>query len=80
LLLDYHPPTPLNAGNFPWQLHFGVATGNVHTVFVGGKKVCEEGKLLTIDFNKMMADSKANVCPKVWKNFATIVEKETGKK
>jgi len=80
LLLDYHPPTPLNAGNFPWQLHFGVATGNVHTVFVGGKKVCEEGKLLTIDFNKMMADSQAKVCPKVWKRFAEIVEKETGKK
>lgn len=26
LLLDYHSPTPLNAGNLPWQLHFGVAT------------------------------------------------------
>lgn len=79
LLLDYHSPTPLNAGNLPWQLHFGVATSNVHTVFVGGKKVCEAGNLLTIDFNKMMADSKANVCPQVWKRFAEIVEKETGK-
>jgi putative selenium metabolism protein SsnA len=80
ILINYHSPTALTAGNLPWQLHFGVSTCDVHTVFVGGKKVCEEGKILAFDFGEMMAESRTEVCPDVWKRFAGIVEKETGKK
>jgi cytosine/adenosine deaminase-related metal-dependent hydrolase len=80
LFVDYVPPTDLTAGNFPWQLQFGMSTRDITAVFVGGKKVVENGNPLTIDFHKTMEESHEKVMQKVWDRFAEIVEEETGKK
>lgn len=79
LLVDYVPPTPLHEGNIPWQLHFGVASADVDTVFVGGKKIMEGRKILTVDAREKYEQSYRET-PKVWGRFEQIVKDDKAKK
>jgi len=49
ILLDYVPPTPLTAANFPWHLVFGIAGSHVDTTIVGGRVLMRGRQLLTLD-------------------------------
>ncbi len=49
ILLDYAPPTPLTAENFPWHLVFGLAGSHVDTTIVGGRVLMRGRQLLTLD-------------------------------
>jgi putative selenium metabolism protein SsnA len=49
ILLDYVPPTPLTAENFPWHLVFGMAGSHVDTTIVGGRVLMRGRQLLTLD-------------------------------
>jgi putative selenium metabolism protein SsnA len=49
ILVDYHPTTPLNAGNLPWHIIFGVDGTGVDTTIVGGKVLMRHRELLTLD-------------------------------
>jgi cytosine/adenosine deaminase-related metal-dependent hydrolase len=49
ILLDYVPPTPLTAANFPWHLVFGIAGSHVDTTIVGGQVLMRGRQLLTLD-------------------------------
>jgi len=49
ILLDYVPPTPLTAANFPWHLVFGMAGSHVDTTIVGGRVLMRGRQLLTLD-------------------------------
>lgn len=79
LFVNYVPPTPLTAGNVPWQLHFGVASSDVDTVFVGGKKIMEGRKILTVDARGVYEKSFGET-PKVWSRFEQIVKEDKAKK
>lgn len=65
ILVDYVPTTPLDAGNFPWHLVFGMSGGQVSTTIVGGKVLMRDRQLLTLDEEVIYARSR-ELAQKVW--------------
>jgi len=49
VLLDYTPPTPLDAANLPAHACFGLDARHVRTVIAAGKVVLDNGRITTID-------------------------------
>ena len=58
ILVDYHPTTPLNPGNLPWHIIFGVDGTGVDTTIVGGKVLMRHRQLLTLDEEAITARSR----------------------
>jgi putative selenium metabolism protein SsnA len=65
IILDYVPTTPMDVGNLPWHLIFGMAGGQVSTTIVGGKLLMKERQLLTLDEEAICARSR-ELAQKVW--------------
>ncbi len=65
ILLEYVPTTPLNAGNLPWHLIFGMDGGQVSTTIVGGKVLMKDRELLTLDEDAITARSRDSA-GKLW--------------
>ena len=65
ILLDYVPTTPMDAGNLPWHLIFGMDGGQVSTTIVGGKVLMKDRELLTLDEEAIFAHSR-ELAQKVW--------------
>ncbi|MGD8625441.1 MAG: putative aminohydrolase SsnA [Anaerolineae bacterium] len=65
ILVDYNPPTPLTAGNLPWQIIFGIDGTGVDTTIVGGRVLMRHGELLTLDEAAIMAGAR-KVAAKLW--------------
>jgi putative selenium metabolism protein SsnA len=55
ILLDYVPYTPLTAGNFPWQLIFGIDGTHVTHTICGGRLLMKDRELLTLDEHAIAA-------------------------
>lgn len=68
MVLDYHPFTPLTAGNFPWHLIFGIKGSHVTHTIAGGKLLMKERELLTLDEAEIAARARERV-PAVWGKF-----------
>jgi putative selenium metabolism protein SsnA len=49
VLLDYHPTTPLTAGNLPWHLLFGVEASAITATLCAGRVLMRDRQLLTLD-------------------------------
>ena len=58
VFLDYHPTTPLSAGNLPWHLLFGVEASAITTTICAGKVLMRDRKLLTLDEEWITARSR----------------------
>jgi cytosine/adenosine deaminase-related metal-dependent hydrolase len=68
ILVDYHAPTPLTAGNLPWHILFGFRETMITTTIVNGKILMKDHQLLTLDEEEIMA--KANeLAAKVWQRY-----------
>ena len=68
ILVDYDPPTPLQAANISGHILFGFAGGSVSTTIIGGRILMEDRKLLAIDEQEVMV--KARSCAtEMWKRF-----------
>ncbi|MBN1659916.1 MAG: putative aminohydrolase SsnA [Anaerolineae bacterium] len=65
IVVDYDPPTPLNAGNFPWHMIFGIDGTSVDTTIVGGQVLMRERRLLTLDEEAIMARAR-EFASKLW--------------
>jgi putative selenium metabolism protein SsnA len=65
ILLDYVPTTPMDVGNLPWHLIFGMDGGQVSTTIVGGKVLMKDRELLTLDEEAVCARSR-ELAQKVW--------------
>ena len=65
ILLDYVPTTPMDAGNLPWHLIFGMDGGQVGTTIVGGKVLMRDRQLLTLDEEAVCARSR-ELAQKLW--------------
>jgi putative selenium metabolism protein SsnA len=74
IFVDYHPNTPLTAGNLPWHIIFGVQQSMVTTTIVAGKVLMKDRKLLTLDEEEIGAKSRA-IAPKVWERYQKEVTK-----
>lgn len=58
VVLDYDTPTPLSQGNFYGHFVFGLESKHVKHVISKGKLVVENGKILTVDEDKILASAK----------------------
>ncbi|MGC9333444.1 MAG: putative aminohydrolase SsnA [Anaerolineae bacterium] len=65
ILVDYDPPTPLDAGNLPWHVIFGIDGTNVDTTIVGGRVLMRHRELLTLDEEAIMARAR-ELATKLW--------------
>ncbi len=72
ILVDYHPPTPLTPGNWPWHILFGFHERMVTTTIVAGKVLMRDRELLTLDEEAIMAQARAKA-PAVWEAYRRFV-------
>ncbi|MDF2631102.1 MAG: putative chlorohydrolase/aminohydrolase [Symbiobacteriaceae bacterium] len=68
ILLDYFPPTPIDAGNLPWHLQFGLSAPQVQTVWVGGRRVLEAREVPAVD-EIALARRALDVAAATWERF-----------
>jgi putative selenium metabolism protein SsnA len=74
IFVDYHPNTPLTAGNLPWHIIFGVQQSMVTTTIVGGKVLMKDRQLLTLDEEEIGARAR-EIAPRVWEQYQEEVSK-----
>ncbi|MBN1121945.1 MAG: putative aminohydrolase SsnA [Anaerolineae bacterium] len=74
ILVDYHPTTPLTAGNLPWHIIFGFEASMVTTTICAGKVLMQDRRLLTLDEAAITARSRELV-PAVWDRYNEIATK-----
>ncbi len=67
-LLDYIPPTELNAGNFLGHFIFGMTDAVVDTTIVNGKILMQNKRILVFDEEKIAAESR-KLAEKVWEKI-----------
>jgi len=63
--LDYHPTTPLTAGNLPWHILFGVEASAVTATVCAGRVLMRDRTLLTLDEEAITARSR-QLAAQVW--------------
>jgi cytosine/adenosine deaminase-related metal-dependent hydrolase len=68
ILVNYQPPTPLNAGNLPWHILFGIDGTGVDTTIVGGRVLMRHRELLTLDEGAIMARAR-ELAGKLWQRI-----------
>jgi putative selenium metabolism protein SsnA len=71
MLVDYHPTTPLTAGNLPWHVIFGFEASMVTTTICAGRVLMRDRELLTLDEAAITARSRELV-PAVWERYEKI--------
>ncbi len=72
ILVDYHPTTPLTAGNLPWHIVFGFRDSCVTTTIAAGRVLMRDRVLLTLDEAEIAAAARQRV-PAVWERYRTFV-------
>ncbi len=70
IFVDYHPTTPLTAGNLPWHIIFGFESSMVTTTICGGKVLMKDRQLLFLDEAEITAKSR-ELAKRVWERFAS---------
>jgi len=69
VLLDYHPTTPLTAGNLPWHLLFGIEASAITATVCAGKVLMRDRQLLTLDEQAITARSR-ELAAQMWKRVS----------
>ncbi|MBI3241308.1 MAG: putative aminohydrolase SsnA [Chloroflexi bacterium] len=70
IFVDYHPITPLTAGNLPWHIIFGFESSMVTTTICNGKVLMKDRQLLFLDEAEITAKSR-ELAKKAWERFAS---------
>jgi putative selenium metabolism protein SsnA len=68
IFVDYHPYTPLTAGNLPWHILFGFQESMVTTTIVAGQVLMRDRQLLTLDESEIAARA-LEAAPGVWERY-----------
>lgn len=74
IFLDYHPNTPMTAGNLPWHIIFGIQQSMLTTTIVAGKVLMKDRQLLTLDEEEIGAKAR-EIAPNVWGRYQAEVAK-----
>jgi cytosine/adenosine deaminase-related metal-dependent hydrolase len=69
ILVDYHPFTPLTAGNLPWHILFGFEVSMITATIVHGRVLMQDRRLLTLD-ERAIAEEALALAPQVWERYA----------
>jgi putative selenium metabolism protein SsnA len=75
VFLDYHPTTPLTAGNLPWHLLFGVEASMITATVCAGRVLMRGRKLITLDEETITARSR-ELAARVWKRLDSPTQGE----
>lgn len=65
ILVDYHPITPLNAGNLPWHFLFGYEASMITTTISAGRVLMRDRQVLMLDEEEITARSR-ELAAKLW--------------
>jgi cytosine/adenosine deaminase-related metal-dependent hydrolase len=71
ILVDYHPFTPLTAGNLPWHILFGFEASMVTTTIAAGRVLMRDRRLLTLDEDSIAQEALA-LAPAVWARYTAL--------
>jgi putative selenium metabolism protein SsnA len=74
IFVDYHPNTPMTAGNLPWHIIFGMQQSMVTATIVAGKVLMKDRQLLTLDEEEIGAKAR-EIAPRVWGRYQAEVAK-----
>jgi putative selenium metabolism protein SsnA len=74
MFVDYHPFTPLTAGNLPWHIIFGFQQSMVTTTIAAGKVLMKDRELLTLNEVEIAARAR-EIAPRIWKRYEEEVAK-----
>ncbi len=76
ILVDYHPPTPLDAATFWGHFLYGIADARVQMTVVNGRIVMEEGRILGLEAAGLdeaaLAAESQRVARDVWARFQEL--------
>ena len=72
IFVDYHPYTPLSAGNLPWQIVFGFQESMITSTMVAGEFLMRDRKLLTLDEEAIAAEAR-ELAPDIWSRYENFV-------
>lgn len=72
IFVDYHPTTPLTAGNLPWHILFGFNESMVTATIVAGKVLMQNRVLLTLDEAEVTSKAR-ELAPEVWERYQSFV-------
>lgn len=73
IVVDYHPFTPLTAGNLPWHIIFGFEASMVTSTMVNGRWLMRDRRLLTLD-EVAIAEAARSLAPAVWERYTKNAE------
>lgn len=65
IIVDYNPLTPMNESNYNSHVLFGMMGRSVDTTIVNGKVLVRNGKLLSVNENDILAETR-KVSQKLW--------------
>lgn len=68
VVMDYDPPTPMNANTFLGHYLFGICAARVDSTIVNGKVLMQGGKLTALNEKKINAESRKQAAD-YWKRF-----------
>lgn len=68
VLLDYYPPTPMSADNFPWHLIFGIDAQHVSSTMAAGRWLMRNRQLLALDEERIHARAR-ELASALWKRM-----------
>lgn len=68
IVVDYDPPTPMDAGNIWGHLLFGVRGGQVRHAFVAGRLVMRDRRILGVDDQELRARAR-ELAAAAWGRF-----------
>ena len=72
IFVDYHPHTPLTAGNLPWQIVFGFHESMVTTTIASGQILMRDRQLLTLDEEAITSHAR-QLAPAVWQRYQQYI-------
>ncbi len=68
IFVDYHPFTPLTAGNLPWHIIFGFESSMVTMTMCDGVVLMKDRQLLLLD-EAAIAQEALALAPQVWERY-----------
>jgi putative selenium metabolism protein SsnA len=75
IFVDYHPFTPMTAGNLPWHILFGFQESMVTATLVAGKPLMYRRELLTLDAVEIAARAM-EISTLTWQRFDDIANQK----
>ncbi|MBL8056900.1 MAG: putative aminohydrolase SsnA [Anaerolineales bacterium] len=71
ILVDYHPTTPLSAGNLPWHILFGFEPSAVTATICAGRVLMKDRQLLFLDEAAITARSR-ELAAQTWQRYNAL--------